>query len=86
MVMTSDKTVNCPGCQSPLTPTTVQALGGWDRSPTGDEFSDELHICSECNAWSMVTYVDRFAGPVEVKVTGPLSEEEVQQQRQRLKR
>jgi hypothetical protein len=32
----------------------------------------------------MVTFIDRFAGPDEIKVTGPLTSEEVERQRQRL--
>jgi hypothetical protein len=50
----------------------------------GDEYYDEIHCCSQCSTWSMVSFIDRFAGPDEVKVTGPLTSEEMEQQRQRL--
>jgi hypothetical protein len=74
----------CPGCGAGLTSSSLQAQG-WERSPYGDEFSDELHRCPDCGAWSLVSVVDRFCGPDEVKVSGPLSEQEAEEQRQRLK-
>jgi hypothetical protein len=77
-------TTFCPSCHQPLTRDTAQASGGWDTSPGGDEFWDVLHLCGNCNAWSMVTHCERYAGPPEIKVRGPLSEKEVNEQRERM--
>ena len=74
----------CPNCEAPLTRETATATGGWDTSPGGDEFWDVLHECPDCHSWSMVTHVDRYAGPPEVKVRGPLSRQELEEQRVRL--
>ncbi|MEX0709395.1 MAG: hypothetical protein WD078_15675 [Woeseia sp.] len=83
--MNSDsEQAHCPACDIQLTDESRRARGGWDRSPGGDEFGDEIHCCAQCGAWSIVTFVDRFAGPDEIKVTGPLTTEEVEQLRQRL--
>ena len=82
--MTRAESATCAGCQAELTRSTLEAHGGWSRSPGGDEYYDEIHCCSQCGVWSMVTYIDRFAGADEIKVTGPLTIEEVEQQRQRI--
>jgi hypothetical protein len=78
-------TTLCPGCNKPLTTETAQLSGGWDTSPYGDEFSDVLHLCAACGAWSMVTHCERYVGPPETTVRGPLSAEEVQEQRERIR-
>lgn len=75
---------NCGSCQTPLTDQTLQARGGWDRSPGGDEYFDEIHRCSRCEAWYMLTFVDRFAGPDECRLSGPLTSDEIEEQRLRL--
>jgi hypothetical protein len=77
-------TTLCPRCNEPLTGETAQLSGGSDRSPGGDEFSDVLHLCSNCDAWLMVTHCERYAGPPETKVCGPLSEKELNEQRERI--
>jgi len=64
---------------------TLHATGA-DRSPGGDEYSDELHRCAACGAWAVVTIVDRFSGPVERKVYGPLSDEEAVERRKVMRR
>ena len=73
----------CPGCGEPLTKATCQSTS-WERSPYGDEFSDELHQCTQCHAWSLMTFVDRFSGPDELKIEGPLTEEEAEAQKTRM--
>ena len=73
----------CPSCDSPLGQGSLRARG-WERSPYGDEFTDELHCCLECEAWSLVTLVDRFASSDEVTVHGPLSESEITDQQERI--
>ena len=83
-MITRTEFATCAGCQTELTRSTREAHGGWSRSPGGDEYYDEIHRCSQCGEWSMLTFIDRFAGSDEIKVTGPLTGEEVQQQRQRL--
>ena len=77
--------VHCPGCKAHLTGGTCRTRGGWERSPGGDEFVDEIHRCPNCDAWWLVTFVDRFASADETKITGPLTDEEVSEQLQRLK-
>jgi hypothetical protein len=49
----------------------------WERTPWGDEYCDELYQCKECDAWSIVTFLDRFSGEDKMSVRGPLSDEEV---------
>jgi hypothetical protein len=84
--MDSDgQNVHCPGCNERLTGSTRRIRGGRDRSPGGDEFVDEIHRCPTCNAWWLVTFVDRFASADEIKTMGPLSDEDIKEQRQRLK-
>jgi len=78
-------TVRCPACRAPLGDGTLDARGG-ERSPWGDDFSDELHRCTNCRAWAVVTVVDRFSGPEETKVYGPLSDEEAAERREAMKR
>jgi len=73
----------CSSCGSTLHHGTLQARG-WDRAPYGDEFTDELHRCHECDAWSLVTFVDRFSSSDEMKVHGPLSRTEVTEQKGRI--
>ena len=73
----------CSACGEPLTETSCQATF-WERSPYGDEFSDELHQCTRCAAWLLVTLVDRFSGPDDVKIEGPLTEEEAEEQKTRM--
>lgn len=66
----------CPGCGTPLGAASVRATGG-ERAPSGDDYADALHHCSVCGAWSVVTVVDRFCGPEETRVHGPLTDEDV---------
>ena len=73
----------CTGCQKPLDDGSCK-LTRWERSPSSDEFSDELHFCENCGAWSLLTFVERFAGPDEVKARGPLTEKELEEVRERL--
>lgn len=75
----------CPACEAPLGETTLHARGE-DRSPWGDEYSDELHRCAACGAWSVVTFVDRFCGPEERKIVGPMSDEEAAERREAMRR
>jgi hypothetical protein len=77
------RTPCCPGCAARLDEQTRHA-SGWERSPYGDEFADELHRCEGCGAWWWVTFVDRFSGEDEIHVEGPLSEEEAREQRERI--
>ena len=72
---------SCPECHAPLGQGTLDATA-WERSPWGDEFSDELHRCVNCGVWAVVTVVDRFSGPVETTVHGPLSDEEAAERRE----
>lgn len=74
---------NCPVCGEPLGKGSCQS-SSWERSPYGDEFSDELHRCRKCGAWSLLTSVDRFSGPDEVKVDGPLTDAEAEEQKDRM--
>jgi hypothetical protein len=76
--------VCCPACRAPLGEATLDATG-WERSPWGDEYSDQLHRCENCGAWAIVTMVDRFSGPEETKVDGPLSDEEAAERREAMK-
>jgi hypothetical protein len=82
--MDQDSPARCPACRAELTHGTHKAIRG-DRSPWGDEYADELHQCAWCGAWAVVTSVDRFAGPDETRVDGPLSPEEVEEWRQLMK-
>lgn len=70
--------VHCPACRAALGDETCRA-SAWDRSPSGDEYADEIHRCGGCGAWWVVTRVDRFCGPEEMKIDGPLTAEEAQQ-------
>ncbi len=76
--------LRCPACGAPLGATTLEAAGS-ERSPWGDEYSDELHRCAGCGAWAVVTVVDRFSGPEETKVYGPMAAEEVEERREAMK-
>jgi hypothetical protein len=58
--------------------------GGFDRSPGGDEYFDEIHHCPNCDTWWLVTFVDRYAGPDEIKIRGPLSDDAIKEQRERM--
>jgi hypothetical protein len=83
--MDSDsQNVHCPGCKARLTGSTCRTRGGWDRSPGGDEFVDEIHCCPRCNTWWLVTFVDRYASADEIKIMGPLTEDEQSEQYERL--
>jgi hypothetical protein len=73
----------CPGCSEPLNEASCQ-FTFWERSPYGDEFTDELHQCTKCRASSLITFVDRFSGSDDVKVEGPLTEEEAEEQKTRM--
>ncbi len=80
----ADLLARCSDCRSILDRETRRG-GSWERAPYGDEFADELHQCSVCGAWSLVTLVDRFASADEMKIRGPLSKREVAAQRQRMR-
>jgi hypothetical protein len=80
----ADLLARCSNCRSILDWQTRQG-GSWERAPYGDEFADELHLCSECGSWSLVTLVDRFASADEIKIRGPLSKSEVAGQRERMR-
>jgi len=71
----------CPKCRAQLGQGTLDATA-WERTPWGDEFSDELHRCANCGTWAVVTVVDRFVGPAETSVDGPLSDEEAAERRE----
>ena len=73
---------NCPNCQTPFTDQKVKIIGRWDRSPGGDDYFDDFHCCPSCDTWWIVTFVDRFAGPEEVRIRGPLSDDEIKAPRE----
>ena len=73
----------CPGCGESLNQDSCQSTS-WERSPYGDEFSDELHQCKKCLAWSLVTFVDRFSGPDDMKIEGPLTDDEAEEQKTKM--
>lgn len=77
--------VFCPSCRAPLGEGTLEASGG-ERSPWGDDYCDELHRCGNCGVWAVVTVVDRFCGPEEMLVHGPISAEEAAERRTEMKR
>jgi len=76
--MTDAGDMRCPACRAELSGETCRA-SAWDRSPWGDEYADELHQCGGCGVWWVVTWVDRFCGPEEKRIDGPLTAAEAQQ-------
>lgn len=55
-------------------------------SVMGDEYTDSYLFCAECQVYTMEVCHDRFLGPEEIAIKGPLSKEKGDEQVSIIKR
>ena len=69
--------IKCSKCEKVLeTDKENKRIAIISGSIMGDEYTESYIFCTECQVYTVEIYRDRFLGPEQVSIKGPLSKEE----------
>ena len=75
MVEAGDSGVKCSRCGRPFR--NDERLSAISGEVMGDEYIDSYFLCPDCDVYTREIYHDRFCGPDETDIVGPLARADV---------